>query len=146
MKDTWYWKNRDKVRAKAKARYKANPEPVRIRAKKWALAHPEQVKATRHAYKSARRRELAAKQLAYYFKNHEFHLKMHARLRAKKRLKTRAWARWKSAELTDQYIREQLAKYSPLSMQDFPQELVEVKRIQLAAKRLVKHKQIHLHQ
>ena len=42
--------------------------------------------------------------------------------------------------LTDQYIRELLAKNIPLSARDIPEYLVEIKRVQLALKRNLRGK------
>ena len=145
-RDNWYWKNRDRIRAKAAERYKQNPLPARLRAKKWAKDNRERAKATRFLYKSARRKELSQKQMRNYYQNHFAHLLYHGLKREMDRDRQRAFARRKSAEVTDQYVREQLAKYSSLSMKDFPQELVEVKRFAIQARRQIKQKAVHLYQ
>ncbi len=139
-KDSWYWKNRDRIRAKQKASYAANPEPAKARANAWRKQNPDKHKKLHDEYRAIHRRELADKQAARYWGNREKHLADFAARRAKNRNKQRAFARMKSATVSDQSVREQLAKHSPLSMKDFPQELVEVKRLHILSKRLTKSK------
>lgn len=63
-----------------------------------------------------------------------------AAYRVKNRDAAREYSREKSAQITDLYAREQLAKYSPISAKDFPQEIVDAKKIHLKLKRLLKQK------
>lgn len=136
IKDPWYRANRDKISAQRKAEYAANPEPAKRRALEWRRNNPEKAQANSVVYRNANRKKLAAKMREYYYANHQECLAKFAARRERKRPEQRAFARHKSATLSDQYVREQLAKYSPLSMKDFPQELVEVKRLYIQMKRI----------
>lgn len=135
-----YHKNKEAHSARSAKYYLANAERIKVRAKAWQDQHPEWRKKTKEEYRKTHSVQLAAKQLARYWARHEEHLEKNALQRAKHRDGNRAFSRQKSATLSDQYVREQLAKYSPLSMQDFPKEVVEVKRLLLLLKRITKSK------
>jgi len=119
----YYLKNKAKVAAQSAAWRKANPERAKMNRRKRYLADLERRRAKGREYCAARR---VSGQAASY--------------RERTRLRQREWSRKRSAAIADDYAREQLSKYSPISARDWPQELVEVKKIQIQLKRLVRNK------
>jgi hypothetical protein len=140
MKDPWYWNNRDKIRAREAARYSANPEPAKARARKYQAENRETVLRKKAEYRTSRRAQLAAQENARYHANSETIKQKQAIRRALKRDETRRKCRERSAAITDNYARELLAKSSPISMADFPQALVDAKRLHIRLKRITKSK------
>lgn len=140
QKKAEYLRNKEAHQARARAYYLANAESIKAKVKAWRERNPERAKKTKDEYSASHREELAKKQLARYYARHDEYLAIHAARRASNRENQRAFARAKSATISDQYVREQLAKYSPISMQDFPQELVEAKRLQILLKRITQSK------
>lgn len=137
-KRAWYRteKGRAKHKAYARATYQRNKDKIKARVRAWQQANPERKNASKrkryhenHAHNQAKAlqyaktRKLTGKQAAY---------------REKIREKQRAWARQRAAEASDAYAREQLAKYSPISAKDFPQALVEVKKLEIKLKRQIR--------
>lgn len=138
VRNAWYLKNKLAIAAYKRERYKSDPS-YREYCKNEALKHrqkyPEKCRQRTFNYCSKRRAELAAKAQAYYYKNREQIKRKTALMRERKREELRAWSKKRTASLCDSYIREQLAKYSPLSTKDFPPELVELKRQHMLARK-----------
>lgn len=135
----YYHRNREAINAKAAARYRLDAafrERAKARAKLARIKNPEHYKQVKADYRYARKEELAAAQLRRYYRNHSAHLALHAKYREQNRPRQRAFARAKSATISDQYVREQLSKYSMISMSEWPPELVEAKRLQIRLKRM----------
>lgn len=99
------------------------------------MAHSLEVK---RKYREANRENLAAQERArHHAKKHDpEYVKNNAERRSKNRVKMREWSVKRSFELDDGYVREMLSKYSTISAKDWPQELVDAKRAELALMRL----------
>lgn len=136
----WYHKHSERIKAERRAAYALNPELYRKRAREFRALHLEQCLKAKAEYRKLHHGELAELQKARYHREHEKHLAKNAIQRAKNREKNRAHSRYRSREVTDSYVREQLAKHSRISAKYFPASLVEAKRLQIITKRLVKKK------
>jgi hypothetical protein len=130
----YYLKNIEREREKRKRQYADNPEKAKKDARQWYRDNPERTKQTRAAYKSSHRKELSAQETARYWSEP-------VKNRAKQRKyapKNKVRFQKRRESLSDVYVRGELAKHSPLSPGQFPQELVEAKRLHLQLKRLTK--------
>lgn len=129
----YYLRNIEREKSKRKRQYWSDPEKAKADAIRWYRHNPDHAKATRDAHKSKHRKELAKKQTVRYWRDPEKH-----RLKSRKYKPNIKAAQIRRREaLDDVYVRGELSKHSPLSPSDFPQELVEAKRLQLQVKRLI---------
>lgn len=117
-----YLENRD--------RYIAAANKYRVENREAVLAKRRTRYKAAHDHKIVKGREYAAKRTESG---------KAAAYRKKVRKETRAWSISRSAALTDGYVREMLAKNSIISAPDFPQELVEVKRLEIKLKRKMRN-------
>jgi hypothetical protein len=131
-KRAYYLRTLEQHKKRRKLQYAADPEGAKAKAKQWYWENHERAIQQQRAYKATRRTELTEKQKARYHKEPEKH-----------RAKQRAYAPHnrkrflhRKKELNDVYVRGELAKHSILQPKDFPQELVEAKRLHLQLKRL----------
>ena len=129
----YYRSNSDTIKAKSRAYYKRSRKRAIERAKKWRAEH--------HDYALALRRARYREAYAHYIaKSREYARRRIESGKAKAyREKTRdiqrLASRERAASVTDGYAREILSKNSPISAKDWPQELVDAKKIQLLIKR-----------
>lgn len=139
-KREFFRRNRARILAEMRERYKADPdyrERMKVNARR--AIGTERVKEYRKKEywddpETARR-----KAREWYRANREYALKRNAAYRARTRETRRAHARSQSANLTESYVRNQLAKNSPLSTTEFPSEMVELKRQHMLARKEIQN-------
>lgn len=144
----WYQRNRDKICRERRARYAAD-EGYREKCKKHSrefydcperAARGRLLRARDYQKHAAKRRQ---RSIDYYYSNWEKSLLKNAERRKRNREYNRASARWHTLNLTDRYIREQLSKYSDISMWEWTPAQVDAKRekiIQSRTKRITDEK------
>ena len=121
----WTSKNRDKLKAQWRERYKKNP-------KKYLDKHKEYLKNNPDKYKDYKKTE--------YWKHRDYYLKNSKEYAKNNRGKINK-SRKKSREvLSDWYIKKLLTDNSSLSNKDIPQELIEAKKQHLKIKKITKEK------
>lgn len=131
-----YLKHREKIRARSKTYYLRTKSKVIARAKAWREKNHEHAKALKRERYAKAHEHYIAKSRAYSRVRTATGKAQAYRQKMKER--HRAWSRARSANAGDDYAREQLSKYSPCSAREWPQELVEAKKIQIQLKRLLK--------
>ena len=140
----YYKNNREKLLVNQKAQYAANPEYYKEYAKEWRAKNKDKV--NQYCYKQQKkaferdpdkvreaRRRNKARQKA---KNPERYNMMANKW-------NRKTAKAVVSELRDCYIKQLLCKHgvvTRLSAKDIPQELVEVKRLEIQIRRLINEK------
>lgn len=134
----YYSKNKQAIKEKNRANYAKNKVAFKARSKKYQQNNKEKVKVN-----AASRRRYRAKHDHYIVKGRQYcqarkESGSAAKYRDRIREKQRAWARKRSADCGDAYAREQLSKYSIISAKDWPQELVEAKKLEIQLKRQIR--------
>ena len=132
----WYQKNRAKIRSKGRAYYLANRERIKAAVKAYQQAHPEAKNASKRKRYAEAHHHFIAKGRKYCATRRI--TGKAAAYREATRERQRAWAKARAAEAGDAYAREQLSKYSPISAPDWPQSLVEAKKLTIQLKRQIR--------
>lgn len=124
-----------------KLRYATDPAfraDSKARAKAWRIANVERSKATKAAYRAKHSKELAAAQLARYYKDPARFKLEHSAYRKKNPNMMKDWHKKQTVEVTESYARNKLSQYSILPTSAWPDELVKAKQMQIKIKRLLK--------
>lgn len=137
--NNWYANNREAIRKARNLRY-ATDQEFRAKAiansRKYLAENYDKCRKKKREYVASHIEENRQKAKDYYYKNiNECKQKMSI-YRSKNRDRQRNWSRKRSLEITDGYAREMLSKYSTISAHEWPQELVDAKRIELMCMRL----------
>jgi len=150
--NAWREANPEKVKAATKAWYEANPEKAKARSKAWREANPERVKAATKAWRKANPEKAKARSKAWRKANPEKAKAMSKAWREANPEKAKAMSKaWREANperlkairkayvnrLTDAYVAGLLA----INRDQCPQELIELKRINVLITREIRKQQ-----
>ena len=155
----YYQKNREKILAQQRKWQAAHPEYMKEQVKRWQQNNKERLKEQKKKYAEANREKISQASKESQRKAFE---KDPDKIRAKRRARRKAYKakdpqrynemarKWNektknvpALELRDCYIRQLLCKHAVvkrLSAKDIPQELVEVKRLEIQIRRLLDEK------
>jgi hypothetical protein len=128
---TYYAKNKEKINESNNLRYQKNKTRYTEIQKKWIENNPEKVKGYRKTSNINRLGKYKDIQKLWVINNLE------AVKEYRKTLK-----KFNSENLTDSYVRGILQKRTQISGGDLPQELVEVKRVQILINREIRNKNV----
>lgn len=131
-----YHKNKERYRSRARAYYQKNRDKIKAAVAAYQKAHPEAKNASKRKRYAEAHEHFIAKSRSYSAKRKA--TGKSAAYRDRTRDKQRAWARARSALAGDAYARELLSKYSPISAKDWPQELVEAKKLEIQINRQIR--------
>jgi hypothetical protein len=118
----WYKANSEKSKAASKAWYKANSEKSKAASKAWSRANPEKVRASHTAYILVNPEKVKASKEKWIKENPE---------------KQAAASKAYSYRCNDNYV----AKTMGLKLSQCPQELIELKRINILIAREIRNQQ-----
>jgi len=121
----WVLKNKDKLNAQWREKYKANP-------KKYLDKHKEYLKNNPEKLKEYKKRE--------YWKYRDMHIKHSSQYSKKNREKINKLNKKYREAPSDTYIKKLLTSGNSLKHKDIPQELVEAKRQYVKIIRITKEK------
>jgi hypothetical protein len=127
----YYAKNTEKCKEANKLNYQKNKTRYIEMNKKWQENNLEKVKGYRKAKNINRLGKYKDIQKLWVINNIEA---------VKEHRKT--WKKFISENLTDSYVRGMLQKRTQMSGGDLPQELVEVKRVQILINREIRNKNV----
>ena len=128
----WCEDNPEKVRAYKKAWYEANPEKLRAAEKAYREANPEKVRAAEKAYREANPEKVRACKKAYREANPE---------KARAAVKAYREANPEKVRAAEKAYRDRYPDAYVAKAFQCPQELIELKRINLLIKREIRNQQ-----
>ena len=135
--NAWREANPEKVKAATKAWYEANPEKAKARSKAWREANPERVKAATKAWRKANPEKAKARSKAWRKANPEKAKAMSKAWREANPERLKAIRKAYVNRLTDAYVAGLLA----INRDQCPQELIELKRINVLITREIRKQQ-----
>lgn len=141
-------RNRDRISAYKRSRYQIEKPKIQERSRKWYLKNKAKVIESMRRWRKENPERLKASRRSRYHTVIDISRakgRATASLARKRRTpeelsrinkNLREYHAAQSTKLTDVYVREMLSKYSTVSAHEWPQELVEVKRMELLCMRL----------
>ena len=136
----WQKANKDKLKAYQAKRYKANKENILKRNAKWYKANKEKGRARSAKYRKENKDKKKAYDAQYRDANKEKIVEQKANQYKANKAKLAARKGKSIASLSDSYIRELLGRTATMYVgtKYIPQELIELKRVQLSIARKLK--------
>ena len=128
----YYAKNSEKIKAREAKRYVENPEKFKAYQAKYIAENPEKIKARNAKYYAENPEKVKAYQAKYQAENPEKVKAWKAKYRTKNPEKIKAYTAKRNLDLGESLVRNWLKVPNP------PQELIELKRLQLQLIREIK--------
>lgn len=129
--------NREKICERKKTYYEANREKERERTKAWQEANREKHRASSKAWHEANREKACERMKAWREANREKMLALCKAYKEANREKVREYGRRNTRDLKDSYIARSLR----LPVKAVPEEIIELKRVQLQITREIRKQQ-----